>query len=356
MKILFVANWKIHYLDESSSELQPSDYCCKKEPFWFFKYFKKECEVDVLDISSSNFIMKLEKKAHFIFHNLLKLIRNRKKYDIIMFHGTNGAVFFLLLKRIFRFKTAPIAVVDISSFHQASTSGFIFKLCKFVSHEIDYLFYHTSSQSTYFKEYFPWLTDKMSFVNVGVDYAYWNSKYKWKGTNSDYCVCVGYRKRDWDTLIKAYEKSNIKEKLILIGNDQIKISNKNIKLIPFIPIGELMEYLENAKFSIIPLDNFNYSFGQLTILQQMAIGLPIISADVYAVKDYINFGEGVLKYKPYDADDLSDKLNELSNMDYKMIKEMSASNKNVIKNTLAERNMALFFEDKLEKLLDKKMY
>lgn len=348
MKVLFVANWKIKYCDKKDKNLQPSDYCSKDEKFWFFKYFKN-CYVEVLDISASRLVMKLEKKLRFVFHNVFKLFKNRNKYDLIMFHGTNGAVLFLLLKRIFHFKSAPIVVVDISSFQQASTSGIAFKLCQFASKKIDLLFYHTSIQDKYFKKYFPWL--EAIFVAVGVDADYWS---RYSHTNyEDYCVCVGYRKRDWNTLINAYEISNIKEKLILIGNDEIKTKNKNIIVLPFIPLNMLMNYLENAKFSIIPLDNFNYSFGQLTILQQMAIGLPIIAADVPALRDYIKHSKGVLNYESYNVLDLKNKMIEMSNKSIKDLTLMGNLSKSAIKENLSEEKMAAAFEKEMLKLLER---
>lgn len=344
MKVLFVANWKIKKLTDIPNDMQPSDYNCEKEKFWFFKYFDNDCQVDVIDISTNKFFEKIEKKIHFNFFNIFKILKNRNKYDVILFHGTNCSMFFLLLKRVFNIKSSPVIVVDISSFHQASTSGIIFKICQFVSKKIDYLIYHTSTQAEYFDKYFPWLKNKKKFITVGVDYDYWDKKYK-KMVDEDYCVCVGYRKRDWDTLINAYNKANIKEKLYLIGNEKIESDNENIIIIPFIPIEELMGYLANAKFSIIPLDNFNYSFGQLTILQQMAIGLPIISADVYSVRDYINDTSGVIKYNSHDCDDLCEKLKYMSSVSSEVYLKMGEDNKKSIKKIFNEKNMAKAFED-----------
>ena len=42
MKILLLINWKIKYCDEIPDGIQPSDYSCPKETFWFFKYFNVE--------------------------------------------------------------------------------------------------------------------------------------------------------------------------------------------------------------------------------------------------------------------------------------------------------------------------
>ena len=58
MKILLLINWKIKYCDEIPDGIQPSDYSCPKETFWFFKYFNEEPQVDVVDISAPE-IMRL---------------------------------------------------------------------------------------------------------------------------------------------------------------------------------------------------------------------------------------------------------------------------------------------------------
>ena len=62
MKILLLINWKIRYCEQVPDDLQPSDYSCPQEPFWFFKYFDKKPQVDVVDISAPKWIEKVENK------------------------------------------------------------------------------------------------------------------------------------------------------------------------------------------------------------------------------------------------------------------------------------------------------
>ena len=160
----------------------------------------------------------------------------------------------------------------------------------------------------------------------------------------NYIVCVGYRKRDWNTLLKAYNELNIDEELYLIGKPDIKCENSKIKVLPFIPISELMTYIVNAKFSVIPLDDFNYSFAQLTLLQQMALGVPILAADVYAIRDYIKRSSGVISYIPYDVENLKTKLQELSKLEEADLRKMGQSNMECIMTVLSEQQMAQRFE------------
>lgn len=352
MKILLLINWKIKYCDEIPDGIQPSDYCCSKETFWFFKYFREEPKVDVVDISAPRFIEKIENKVRFHFYQTLRVLKKMNNYDLIFVHGSNSAMLLCALKRVFHIKTPPILDVDISSFHQAYTSGVIHKLSQFSSKAFDYMVYHTSSQMEYYKQQFPWLIDKCKFIHVGVDYDYWKSKkYPELDEKDTYIVCVGYRKRDWNTLLKAYDRAKINESLYLIGNPDIKCENPNVKVLPFIPIDKLMTYIVNSKFSVIPLDDFNYSFGQLTLLQQMALGIPILAADVPAIRDYTNASDGVISYKSYDVQDLKKKLIRFSELSKEEMKQMKESNIEVIKTLLSEKQMAREFEAICKKLI-----
>ena len=345
MKILLLINWKIRYCEQVPDDLQPSDYSCPQEPFWFFKYFDKKQQIDVVDISAPKWIEKVENKIRFHFYQTLKILFKVNKYDLIFVHGSNSAMLLCALKRFLRLKMPPILDVDISSFHQASCSGMIHRLSQYSSKAFDYMLYHTSSQKDYYKDQFPWLMDKSQFVLLGVDYEYWKNKtYPVIEEKDSYIVCVGYRKRDWDTLLKAYDTSGIKEKLYLIGNPKIKSENPNVKVLPFIPIDELMTYIVNSKFSVIPLDDFNYSFAQLTLLQQMALGVPILAADVPAIRDYARESGGVELFIPYNVENLREKLVGMSIKSEAALAEMGKANITAIKTTLSEQEMAKTIE------------
>ena len=340
MKILMLINWKIKYCEQVPDDLQPSDYNCPQEEFWFFKYFDKKPQVDVVDISAPKWIEKVENKIRFHFYQTLKILFKVNKYDLIFIHGSNSAMLLCALKRAFHLKMPPILDIDISSFHQASCSGMIHRLSQYSSKAFDYMLYHTSSQMNYYKDQFPWLMDKSQFVLLGVDYDYWKNKtYPNIKEKNSYIVCIGYRKRDWKTLLEAYAKAKIKENLYLIGNPNLKSENPKIKILPFIPIEKLMTYIVNSKFSVIPLDDFNYSFAQLTLLQQMALGIPILAADVPAIRDYANESKGVESYISYNVDNLKEKLIYMSEISNDKLKQMGEDNIAAVMSTLSEQDM-----------------
>lgn len=352
IKILLLINWHIKYLNEEDPDIQPSDQCFDKK-FWFFKYFKNEIEVDVVDTRSLKWIENLEKnKLHVYIMQTLRVLPRLNSYDLIISHGTTSGIFLDLIHQFFKFKMPPHIVIDISSFHKASTRGFIFNLCKYSSKSISYLIYHTPLQKKYFDNYFPWLKDQTGFLTFGVDGNYWAKKNYSLLKNDNYIISVGYRRRDWNTLINAYNKSDQVYKLLLIGNDKIKVDNPNIKVLPFMDISQLMKYIYNAKFCILPLDYLPFSYGQMTLLQQMALGKVVIATDVPSLSPYKS--KGLEKYPVKNVNCLTDILNNLYKLDNSKLEVLGNANKQVIKNEYSEQKMAEQLEKICQEVLRKK--
>lgn len=310
MKILMLVNWKVKYLDDIPSDRQPPDYYVKGVPYWFYRYFDEVPEVDVMDISSFGWIEKFEKKV-LRFHLLqaLKAIPKLNKYDLIVSHGMQSGVVVSLWRRFFKGKSKHI-VFDIGSFNSAAESGFALKLMQFASKSIDWIIYHTSSQIEYYKKFFPNIVDRSSFIKFGTDLEFFNpGQLKELDDCGKYIICVGYSKRDWNTVVEAYKRLNTNIKLKLVGHIDEKFNGiEGIEQIPFIPIKDVINQIYNAKFCILPLESFNYSYGQMTLMQQMALGKCVIAARVLSLIDYIEDGKTAIMYEPKNVIDLASKM------------------------------------------------
>ena len=68
MKILMLVNWKVKYCDAKPDDRQPPDYKIEGEDYWFYRYFKKKPEVDVIDITSFPLLENFEKKQVTFLH------------------------------------------------------------------------------------------------------------------------------------------------------------------------------------------------------------------------------------------------------------------------------------------------
>lgn len=311
MKILMLVNWKIQYCETKPVDKQPPDYCVEGEPYWFFRYFKEQPEVDVVDISSFSWLERFEKnKIRFYIWQTLKILPKLRKYDLILSHGMQSGVVLSLWRRLFKIKAKHI-VFDIGSFNSAAESGFALKLMQFASKSIDGLIYHTSSQLDYYQKFFPWIVPKSKFIRFGTDTEFFDpTDLRISDDQNTYIICVGYAKRDWETLIRAYQKLDTDVKLRLVGYVEEKYQDiYGVEQIPFVPIRELINQISNARLAVLPLQSFNYSYGQMTLMQQMALGKCVIAARVPSLVDYVEDGKTALLYEPQNADDLARKLN-----------------------------------------------
>jgi len=282
--------------------------------------------VDVLDVSSIPAIERFEReKLRFYVLQALRAIPKMNRYDLVVSHGMQSGVVVSLWRRFFPGKCKHI-VFEIGSFNSAAKSGGALKLMQFASRSIDGLIYHTGTQKEYYRECFPWLTDKARFIKFGTDSLFFGSSLQQNIPQEPTLLCVGYIKRDWETLLKAYElfayKLQKKEgqyavipRLKLIGKKEDDLLKKlqlpkgaEVEMVPYIPMRQLMEEIMQAAFGILPLEDFNYSFGQMTLLQQMAMGKAVITAKVCSMLDYVEDGENALFYQAKDAEDLSEKM------------------------------------------------
>lgn len=310
LKILMLVNWKIEYCDKAPKDKQPPDYYIKGDDYWFYRYFMNKPEVDVIDIRSFPWLEKFEKNIlRFYVMQTVQAIPRMHKYDLIVSHGMQSGVVICLWRKFFKGKAKHI-VFDIGSFASASESGFALKLMRFASKSIDGIIYHTSSQIKYYKQIFPWIVKKSRFVRFGTDLEYFNPAELYKADDfGTYIICVGYSKRDWSTVIDAYRHIDTKIKLRLVGHVEDRYRDiEGVEQIPFIPIRELMNQIYNARFCVLPLLDFNYSYGQMTLMQQMALGKCVLAARVSSLTDYIEDGVNAFFYEAGNVEDFSEKM------------------------------------------------
>ena len=267
-------------------------------------------DVDVVDVRSLPRIEEFEKeKLRFYIIQTLRVLPNLRAYDLIISHGMQSGVVLSLWRRLFKTKAKHI-VFDIGSFASASESGTALKLMQTASKSIDGLIYHTSSQIDYYRKFFPWLVEKSKFIPFGTDLDFFEADDVTRFDDGrPYFTCIGSLKRDWDTLVKAYCELDTDIRLKIIGHVDDRFGNvPGIDMIPFVPVQEMRSYIKGALFCALPLEVHNYSYGQMTLMQQMAMGKCVVAAKAPSLVDYAAVGESAVFYRPLDVNDCAEKL------------------------------------------------
>lgn len=325
MKILMLVNWKIKYCDSTPTNMQSPDYFVQGKPYWFFRYFPKDTNVDVVDCSSFPLLERFEKNIiRFYVFQTIKVLHTLNGYDIVLSHGMQSGIVLCLFRRLFGKGKYKHIVFDIGAFNSAKESGKALKLMQYASKSLDGVIYHTPSQIEYYRKYYPWLVNKSRFITFGTELEFFlktENSIKPKDTfdciREHYIVCIGYHQRDWKTLLDAFKLVDSDVKLRIIGNDTIATDDTRIEPIGKMPINDLLIQIKNADFCVLPLENYNYSFGQMTLLQQMVLSKAVIVADVPSVAPYVIYENGdpdnLLVYQPNNKTALAGCITRLLN-------------------------------------------
>ena len=309
-KVLMLVNWKVRYCDEKPADLQPPDYYVAGEPYWFYRYFKGNWEVDVLDVHSLPVIERFEKdKLRFYVLQALRALPKLGKYDLVVSHGMQSGVILSLWRRFFKTRAKHV-VFDIGSFASASEEGCALRLMQNASKSIDGVIYHTNSQIGYYRKCFPWLENRARLIPFGTDLDFFQADdVEAHDEGAPYFTCIGSAKRDWDTLVEAYRGLGTDVQLKIIGHVDPRYAGvPGIEMIPHVPVKVMKSYIKGALFCALPLKSFNYSYGQMTLMQQMAMGKCVVAAKAPSLVDYAVDGDSALFYEPKDVEGCRERL------------------------------------------------
>lgn len=311
IRVLMLVNWRVQYSHDIPEGIQPPDYCSEVEPYWFFRYMDPAFDVDVLDISSPWLIGKLEQHLRFYIWQTVRALPMLRQYDVVISHGMQSGIVLALWRRLFGKGCYQHIVFDIGAFNSGRRSGHALKLMRMASKSLDGVIYHTKIQREYYETCHPWLLKKTRFIRFGTDAAFFGADGEESGEDGGYILSFGKIKRDWDTLLRAYECSNQSLPLRVIGDPAVSSENPKVEILSSMPLEQLMDQIRKASFCVVPLEVLPYSYGQMTLLQQMAMGKAVIAADVPSLEAY-HEGDGVLWYEPGNAEQLSKMMNRLA--------------------------------------------
>jgi glycosyltransferase involved in cell wall biosynthesis len=130
-----------------------------------------------------------------------------------------------------------------------------------------------------------------------------------RASQDNYILSAGKQFRDYSTLVRAIKGTGCR---LIIVSDQKSMKGleicEEIKVVYNISKQEYFNLLVNSKFVVVPLYNDFGSCGQISILEAMSFGKPVITASVTGSIDYIEDGTSGLLYKKGNHHDLREKI------------------------------------------------
>jgi glycosyltransferase involved in cell wall biosynthesis len=107
-----------------------------------------------------------------------------------------------------------------------------------------------------------------------------------------YIAALGSSGRDYTTLFRAVEDMPIQ--LVVVAHPHGLPTGPvppNVKVITSIPQQDYLSIIAEAELVAIPVNNQETASGQMTLIQAMSLGVPVIATRCIGTEDYIRHGE-----------------------------------------------------------------
>lgn len=355
MRILFLPNWTVHHLDKDDASLQAPDKTVNGEPYWFFRYFPADTQVDVIDRGSNNWFRKIETRLKFYIRQPYKAFRVRRRYDIVISHGAQSGLVYELLASLGRGNTPPHLMFDIGGLNGARINHTETPLIRFALRKSPHIIVHASRQLEFYRRYYPGLARKARFIPFGADYHYFTPLTDIAAERQ--IITFGRGKRDFATLCDAFAAMPDKRgyRLMVVGDTSLMNRYTHvpeIKFTPGVPVSQLMQMIASSAFVAIPLPEYLYSYGQMSFLQSMSMAKPLIVTETTSSVDYISQAPGVKRVRTGDVDDMTQALQEMMRCTPTQLSAMGTANRQYIVEHFNERDMARGIYDYVQEIVE----
>jgi glycosyltransferase involved in cell wall biosynthesis len=235
-----------------------------------------------------------------------------KQWEVDCIYAINEAsVLPVLVLKLLGLLRTPVLIVSTGIMNKRNQSGRRKRMFEILLPKADAIVSLSTMERDATWRMFGLREDRQHLVNMLVDPDFFKPSGP-LGTG-DYCLSAGTNEgRDYPTLLKAFPKG---EKLLIVTDpynagivEREKQADQQIEVKQAVPIDQLKKLYENAKAVINPIGEVDFASGHTILLENMSLGRPVIVSMVRGMKDYFEDGVTAIGVKPYDVEDMRQKL------------------------------------------------
>jgi|GEM_PF-1187074 len=282
----------------------------------------------------------------------LRLLKCRNKKRIIFINPIVG-IFYAAICRILCINT----IISIAGFLFENKQSRLYyairkKFVNFCYKKVETIILYGRDEQKLYSNIFPKLKDKFVFVQYGKDYNY--KKVKHFNHSREYISSGGRSNRNYQTLcdaMRGIDNSQRIDCLVATRPECVTPSmlNCNVDFIYGITLNQFGSFIKGSKLFILPLRDTNISAGHMSMMEAMAVRVPVIVTDIPSIRDYVD-DNCVFFYNANDACDLRRKIIFIvGNLDSDIVK-------NKVKNAWALYNKEYSFQSLLQRIVNTSIY
>lgn len=152
-----------------------------------------------------------------------------------------------------------------------------------------------SKEIHYYSGIFPEFKRKFKFVHYGLDYD--NQRTYSGSLPTKYIFSGGGSNRDYETLVKAVETSNLSMPCVIATQPwRVPDHGPNIQVLSDVVLETFGDVLGKSEVLVLSLKDIDLSAGHMVMLQAMSLEVPIIVNDIPSVRDYVD--ESLVTFYP----------------------------------------------------------
>lgn len=234
-------------------------------------------------------------------------VRSRK--DVVIATHESAAYMFLLLRWIKLGPPTPVVVLSVAASRATSGTSLTARLKRSLLARADLVTVYSRDQIPALRARLP--NTQVFFLPLGVDTEFF-PRHPARVPTLDVLSVGTNDGKDYPTLIRALPENR---SLTIVTDprniEQARpyVGTKNVTFRSHVPIAELRHLYRECTILVLPLKDVEMSTGQTVLLENLALGTPIIATDVPCIRDYVNHSSVVLT-RPGDVAQLRQALLE----------------------------------------------
>ncbi|MBK4218137.1 glycosyltransferase family 4 protein [Paracoccus caeni] len=185
------------------------------------------------------------------------------------------------------------------------------KLARLVADQIDIYVVHSPQEVESYAEYLGLPRERFRFVPLQRGQIPLGRQ---EDSEKPFILAMGSAKRDYPTLLKAVDELGIPTVIVTKAADiQALPASPHVRFLSDLSQMECLELLSRARISVTPLSNLQTASGQITFVNAMQLGVPVIATRSPGTDGYIDHEHDGLLVEAGNVQDLTGQIRRLWN-------------------------------------------